>query len=100
MPPASCIIDRACVMIPEGMVVGEVRGRMPPFPTTRRKVSSLVTRDMLREVGYPQGANARYYMYVRDVPAVKTGGLADVIGALPASANCRGALIRTAARFP
>ncbi len=85
-----CVIDRACV-IPEGMVIGENAEEDARRFYRSEEGIVLVTRDMLRKLGHKQGALMQVLHVCSEMfPLLKTGGLADVIGALPAAQIAEG----------
>ncbi len=85
-----CVIDRACV-IPEGMVIGENAEEDARRFYRSEEGIVLVTRDMLREIRAQTGALMQVLHVCSEMfPLLKTGGLADVIGALPAAQIAEG----------
>ncbi len=85
-----CVIDCACV-IPEGMVIGENAEEDARRFYRSEEGIVLVTRDMLRKLGHKTGALMQVLHVCSEMfPLLKTGGLADVIGALPAAQIAEG----------
>ncbi len=75
-----CVIDRACIIIPEGMVIGEnAEEDARRFLHRSEEGIVLVTREMLlRKLQVKQGDNAGFMYVQRCSPLLaKTGGWRD-----------------------
>ena len=92
------VVDRG-VSIPEGLVVGEDPDRdAQRFRRTERGVC-LITQHMIDRLAIHEplvGDRLKVLSVASEIfPLVKTGGLADVVGALPAALAGEGVAVRT-----